>query len=242
MASNPIPESIENDWNTLYRDYPELYDRFASFPYRPTAVEVIAEHFPLAGKHLLEVGSGTGKATFELARRAGRVTGVEPEAAMRLVAAREAARLGFTNVSFVSGLAERLPLAPGSVDMVLAVTLASLYNEPNITAFIREAERVARPGGIVLTLDIAAGWYGGDLGPILFQEAAKEEWDYIKDVVFPQHGYTGFDYLSVQDYGTVENAVQTYGFIFGKKTIDYLRATNKSTITWKCRVYHQRMP
>jgi ubiquinone/menaquinone biosynthesis C-methylase UbiE len=126
--------------------------------------------------------------------------------------------------------------------MVVALTLASLYNEPNITAFIREAERVVRPGGIVLTLDIAAGWYGGDLGPILFQEMAGEEFDTIRDVVFPKHGYTGLDFSSVQDYGTVENAVQTYGFIFGKKSIDYLRAHNKSTITWKWRMYHHRLP
>jgi ubiquinone/menaquinone biosynthesis C-methylase UbiE len=242
MSAKPIPESIENDWNLLYRDYPEIYDRFASFPYQPAVVEVIDEHFHLVNQHVLEVGSGTGKQTFRLAQRAGWVTGVEPEASMRQVAIQEAERRGLRNVDFVAGFAERLPLRPASVDMVMAITLASLYNEPNIHAFVQEAERVTRPGGFVLALNIASGWYGGDLGPILFPELAQEEFDYIQDLVFPQHGYTGFDYFSQQDYGTVENAVQTYGFIFGMKTIEYLRVHQKSTITWKWRIYYRQIP
>ena len=110
MAPRSIPESIENDWNALYRDYPEIYDRFASFPYHPAVLDVIDERFPLAGKQVLEVGSGTGKQTLPLARRAAWVTGVEPEAAMREVAVREATRQRIANVSFIAGYAERLQL------------------------------------------------------------------------------------------------------------------------------------
>jgi hypothetical protein len=29
------PETIENRWDILYRDYPEIYDAFSSFPYHP---------------------------------------------------------------------------------------------------------------------------------------------------------------------------------------------------------------
>jgi hypothetical protein len=49
-----------------------------------------------------------------------------------------------------------------------------------------------------------------------------------------------FDYrdiFSVQEYGTVEHIVSTYGFIFGKKAIDYLKQTKKTAIRWKFRVY-----
>jgi hypothetical protein len=29
------PETIDNAWDVLYREYPEIYDAFSSFPYRP---------------------------------------------------------------------------------------------------------------------------------------------------------------------------------------------------------------
>src|SRR4030067_221836 len=33
------PESIENRWDILYRDYPEGYDAFSNTPYHPTVYE-----------------------------------------------------------------------------------------------------------------------------------------------------------------------------------------------------------
>ena len=45
------------------------------------------------------------------------------------------------------------------------------------------------------------------------------------------------DIFSNQEYGTVEHIVSTYGFIFGKNTIEYLLCNKKTTIRWKFRVY-----
>ena len=45
------PLSIENRWDILYRDYPEVYDEFASVPNNPGMIEVLHERFDLAGKH-----------------------------------------------------------------------------------------------------------------------------------------------------------------------------------------------
>jgi tRNA G46 methylase TrmB len=72
-----IPETIENQWDIFYRDYPEIYDRWSRIVKRPTAVEIINQHFPLVGKTILDIGSGTGLSTFELARYAHLVFGVE---------------------------------------------------------------------------------------------------------------------------------------------------------------------
>ena len=39
-----------------------------------------------------------------------------------------------------------------------------------------------------------------------------------------------------QDYGTVERAVRTYGFIHSKRVIDHIREHNITNIRWKTRV------
>lgn len=234
-----IPETIENRWDIFYRDFPEIYDRFGRIPKTPTAIEFVNQNFLLTGKTVLDVGSGSGLSTFELAHYASFVTGVEPEEAMRQIAVREAEAQHITNVKFLPGWAETLPLGDRSVDVVIAVTLASLYNEANIKAFITEAERVVCRGGLVLTVDIASGWYGGELAPIILQKPRVQMELTATDVIFPKYGYQALDFFASQDYGSVENAVKTYGFIFGKRAIDYLREHQKSVIQWKISVHHK---
>jgi hypothetical protein len=65
--------------------------------------------------------------------------------------------------------------------------------------------------------------------------------DNVRDMVFPQHGYDFFDYFATQDYGTVENAVETYGFIFGRNTIEHIAEHDKTVITWKLRIHYKRV-
>ena len=122
-----------------------------------------------------------------------------------------------------------------------AIALANLYTTENITTFVREAERVARSDGYVLIVEVARGWYGGELAPILFRNTWQEEFDCTKEMVLPQHGYQRMDLTSIQDFGTVENAVQTYAFIFGKAAIDYLQEQNKTTMQWVWSVFHKQV-
>jgi ubiquinone/menaquinone biosynthesis C-methylase UbiE len=76
------PESIENRWDILYRDYPEVYEAFISFPYAPTIFEQIPAIIPLTGKTIADVGSGTGGSSRAIRRYALQVTGIEREPAM----------------------------------------------------------------------------------------------------------------------------------------------------------------
>jgi hypothetical protein len=46
-AMKVYPETIENRWDILYRDYPEVYDRFGAFPYSPRPVDVLVSRFNL---------------------------------------------------------------------------------------------------------------------------------------------------------------------------------------------------
>lgn len=231
-----IPETIENRWDILYRDYPEIYEEFASVPKQPALVDVIRQCCPLDGKIVVDVGSGTGQSTFQFARHAQSVVGVEPETAMREIAVHLAEEQRFDNVRFVPGTAQDIPLPDDSVDVVVAVTAGSLHSEENIAAFSREAERVVRMGGAIFSADIASGWYGGDLASVI---AVSDTGLLARDRFFPQYGYKHFDYLALQDYGSVEAIIRTYGFIFGHNAIDHIREHNKTVVKWKISIHHK---
>ncbi len=235
-------ETIENDWDLLFRDYPEIYDEFARVEMKPSIPEVINTHFPLKGKIVLDVGCGTGVPTFKLAEYASSVIGVEPERSMRDVAVSYAREKAITNVELLDGRAEDLPLPEHSVDMVTAITLQTLHNEENIRRFVQEAERVVRPGGIIVSLNITPTWYGGELGPIIYGKPRRlillpdeEE----RDRVFGGLGFSHRDVDCLHYYGSVEKAVRTYGFIFGKKAIDYIKANEKTVIKFRYRLHYK---
>lgn len=152
MANKSRPETIENRWDILYRDYPDIYEEFASVPYSgPGWVDIARRLFDFSGKVVVDIGCGSGKSTFQLAPIAKKVIGIEPEDAMREIAIRIAREKKIENVEFRKGSAEIVPLTDHCVDCVVAIALASLYDSDNTRAFIKEAERVTRKGGFILT-------------------------------------------------------------------------------------------
>ena len=236
------PLSIENQWDVLYRDYPDVYEEFGRVQKNPTAIEVVNRHFPLSGKRVLDIGAGTGLSTFELGRYAATVIGLEPEKSMLEIATKSAREQATENVLFLGGKAEHLPLKDKSVDIAIAVTLASLYTEANVRAFASESERVTRKGGTIITVDIAPRWYGGDLAPVILGRSKMDlPEDNIRETVLASLDFKVKDFYTIQDYGTVEHAVDTYGFIFGKAAIDFLRANEKSVIKWKVRIRYKTL-
>jgi SAM-dependent methyltransferase len=226
------PESIENRWDILYRDYPEVYEAFSNTPYYPNVYEQLAEIIDLRGKCIADVGAGTGSSSLALARSARQVIGIEREAAMLQLAREKAKGEGMERVTFLSGDALALPLADNSVDLVTGITLA-VYPPEGYRDFIREGLRVAT--GPVVYLGIPPGWYGGELYELI--EDVEKVDDKVDQIFLEEFHFAHQDIFSDQDYGTVEHIVSTYGFIFGKKTIEYLRREKKTTMRWKFRVY-----
>ena len=76
------PESIENRWDILYRDYPDVYEAFSNTPYQPTVYEQLTGIIDLHDKYIADVGAGTGSSSLSLARSARQVIGIERESAM----------------------------------------------------------------------------------------------------------------------------------------------------------------
>jgi ubiquinone/menaquinone biosynthesis C-methylase UbiE len=103
---------------------------------------------PLAGRRILDVGTGTGRAAIALARRGAIVTGVDASAEMLAVAQRRAAELGVKprpdpqgSVTFARGDAHRLEFPDRSFDAV--VCLRVLMHTPDWRQSLRELCRVA---------------------------------------------------------------------------------------------------
>ena len=54
QISKRYSETIEHRWDILYRDYPEVYERFASFPYTPPWISLVTNRFDLDGNEVVD--------------------------------------------------------------------------------------------------------------------------------------------------------------------------------------------
>ena len=103
---------------------------------------------PFDGSRVAEIGCGTGAVARDLASRPGvaEVVGIDPSPVL-LARARE---LG-GDVSYVEGDGRELPLADGSLDVVVLHT--TLCHIPGPERALAEALRVLRPGGRLAVFD-----------------------------------------------------------------------------------------
>jgi ubiquinone/menaquinone biosynthesis C-methylase UbiE len=161
-------ESVAGDWERIRKSY--FDDRVTSL-----AIEKLLPR----DLTLADIGCGTGSLTFELARFARKVIGIDLSNEMLRRARAVARERAVQNVEFRQGDALKLPLDSHSVDAAFCVMVLHFLADPQRA--IKGICRVTRPGGSVILVDLvqhkqewmreqmAHQWLG-------FERASIERW------------------------------------------------------------------
>jgi len=172
-------ESVAGDWERIRRSY--FDDRVTSL-----AIEkLLPRNLTLA-----DIGCGTGSLTFELARFADKVIGVDLSQEMLRRARAGAIERTLENVEFRQGDVLKLPLDAHSVDAAFCVMVLHFLPDPERA--VSGLCRIVRPGGSVILVDLvehkqewmreqmAHRWLGFDRAAIekWFHNAGAESVDY----------------------------------------------------------------
>ena len=241
--NNPIPGYFQFDW--LSSRHPDLYHQFALST--DGLMEKLHSLVDLTGCDVIDIGAGTGRSASGAAKNAKRVFAVELYTSVVSFAKNQLGQNKITNVAYINGDREHLPLPESSVDVAINV-----WAELNP----HEAYRVLKPQGYLIQLGGMPNALCGELTSELVsdyawlpEECAPAEvyapgypdttltadnaiWDGIP-VTGPIH-ITQFTYVA--DYQDYVEAAAMAGRLYGPKAYHYFMSRKQATFAWRLQI------
>jgi SAM-dependent methyltransferase len=201
----------------------------------PTAITSIRE-----GEVVLDLGSGAGIDCFLAAKKVGatgKVIGVDMTPEMIALAKENAQKFNYSNVEFILGDIEHLPVDDNTVNIIISNCVINLV--PDKSKAFLECYRVLKPGGRVAISDIVLE---GTLPPHLKESidayvsciaGAIQKDEYI--ALLHKAGFTNVEIAKENSYGNVFTSNDWK--IDGKSCDDYRQyidvVKSISIVAWK---------
>ena len=180
------------------------------------------------GNTIVDLGSGAGNDCF-IARAevgdSGQVIGIDFSPQMIEKARKNANKRGYTNVDFLEGDIEQMPLPDNTADVVVSNCVLNLLPEKN--KIFKEVHRVLKPGGHFCISDVVleghfpmeftnnAAMYAGCIASAIQKE------DYMAEI-----GKANFKDINIQRTKTVEIPEEVLEEHLSKETIAEYKAGN----------------
>lgn len=140
---------VLREWNDNAAAWSKYSDTLRTM-FVPLTEAMIADAGIAAGQSVLDVAGGPGEPSLTIATvvgPTGSVTHTDAVPAMVATAEQEAVRRGLTNMRFQQCLADSLPFADDSFDVVLSRLGVMFF--PDVVAGLREMLRVTKPRGAI---------------------------------------------------------------------------------------------
>jgi ubiquinone/menaquinone biosynthesis C-methylase UbiE len=220
MARDPLGER----WPEVYGETPEVFARFSDAEDQDSLIPAhLIELANLSGQEVLEIGSGTGRWTRQLAPHARRWIATEPQEGMLTIGAEQET----ANTQWMRARGQQMPFASQSSPRIFAAFVFANLRPKTREKVVRESQRLVAPGGELWLLE--NHWEDQ------FQELRRNSGLEVSREIEPLVATFSFEHVTTletrMEFESHASALETLGTILGPRVTEYLSEHPQRTFT-----------